>query len=135
VPFLLAHFFPSGGATECPLRTAVHHLPIRRFRIDPPVLKEFPAMQIRMILAQLDQAAHELKQARGYRPGPVVPARLVVLSVCVIVSMLRAPISSPPQIMGPLRKQQGRKKIPFLSLPELQNFPDHWQAFHPQFHE
>jgi hypothetical protein len=54
VPFLLAHFLPvRPEPQDIPIRTAVHH-PFECFGFNPPVLKKFSAMQIRMILTQLN---------------------------------------------------------------------------------
>ena len=54
-----------------------------------------------MRLPQRDQLRRELQQLfLAIVQVPVIPADLIVLGIRVVVSLLRSPNSSPPQIIG-----------------------------------
>src|SRR5207302_9862588 len=89
--------------------------------IDAAVLKEFAAMKVGVLAAQLHQFTRELEQRFGVVIElPVDPTDLVVLGVGVVVAGLRAADLVAAADHGyALRAEQGHQEIPLLPLAHI----------------
>src|SRR5579883_1318687 len=124
MPFFLSHLLAVGPEPMNVGFTLAAGRALGGAGIDGPVLKEFPAVQIGMVLAKRDQIAREIQQlAAVFVQIPVEQACWVVLVVAVVIAVLvAADFTSAANHRHALRDQKRGQKVALLPRPQLPNF-------------